>query len=415
MLQSQLFYKSKKEAPKEIEAISHQLLYRGDFISQLGSGIYNFLPLGRRVLKKIEDIIRQEMLDAGGQELLMATMHPRAVWEQTGRWNDFGSLFKVKDRHKKDFALAPTHEEVVCGIAKERISSYRDLPQALFQFQTKFRNEIRYTGGLLRTREFLMKDLYSFHADEKDFENYYQTIAKAYFKIFKRCGLEAKMVEASGEGFTSSFTHEFQVLAPVGEDVVVYCPQCDFAQNKEIAQHKAGEKCPKCQTTLRQEKGIEIGNIFPLGDKYSKAFNIVFKNEKGKEKLVIMGCYGIGLGRLMAAIIEINHDEKGIIWPKEVAPFKLHIIPAEAKNEEIRRMSEDIYRGAKNQKIEVLWDDRIDKGLGEKFVESDLLGIPYKAVVNKNSLKTGRVEFQKRGEEKLKMMSIKELLSFQYV
>lgn len=412
MLQSKLFYKTKKEAPKDAEAISHKLLSRGDFISQLGSGIYNFLPLGTIVLKNIENIIRQEMTKAGAQELLMSAMHPKSIWEKTGRWDNLNCLFKIKDRHKKDFALAPTHEEVICSIAKDRIDSYKDLPQALFQIQNKFRNEIRYTGGLLRTREFLMKDLYSFHASEEDFKNYYQEMKKVYLQIFKRCGLKAKLTEASGEGFTESFTHEFQVLTPVGEDVIICCSNCEFAKNKEIAKLGPKDVCPKCGSSLHQENGIEVGNIFPLGDKYSKPFDLFFKDETGEKKYIIMGCYGIGLGRLMATIVEVNHDDKGINWPEEIAPFKIHLIHTETEDGAIMKLTEKIYQELKEKEIRVLWDDRLNKGLGEKFVESDLIGIPYRLIVNKDSLKDGKLELKKRGEEENKIINIKELLTF---
>ncbi len=412
MLQSKLFYKTKRHAPKDIEATSHKLLYKGDFISQLGAGLYSFLPLGWRVLEKIENIIREEMVEAGGQEMLMPIMHPRAVWEKTGRWNDFGSLFKLEDRHKKEFALAPTHEEVVTAIAKDRISSYRDLPQAVFQIQTKFRNEVRYTGGLLRTREFVMKDLYSFHSNQQDFEKYYQTMIEAYLKIFHRCGLEAKITEASGEGFTDSFTHEFQALTPVGEDLVIYCPQCDFARNNEISrEHKKGSACPNCRAELEESRGIELGNIFPLGDKYSKDFNLFFKDKNGNNKPVIMGCYGIGLGRLMAAIAELCCDDKGIVWPKEVAPFGLHLIPKEPDKTQVRKKAEELYQEAQNKNIEVLYDDRADRSLGEKFIESDLLGIPLRVVVSQEALQKNQVELKKREEKGARIINIKELFN----
>ena len=413
MRQSQLFYKTKKTVPKDIKAISHQLLYRGDFIDQLGAGIYSFLPLGWAVIKNIAEIIRQEMRAIGGQELFLPTLHPKSIWQITKRWETIKPpLFKFKDSHNKEFALGPTHEEVITKLVAERVSSYKDLPLSLFQIQTKFRNEVRSTGGLLRTREFLMKDLYSFHADKKDFEDYYQKVAKAYFKIFKRCGLDAKMVEASGEGFTNSFTHEFQVFTPVGEDSILYCPKCGFARNKEIADFEAGDKCPKCGAPLELKRGVEIGNIFPLGDKYSKAFELFYKDKDGKKKPVLMGCYGIGLGRLMATIVELNNDKEGIVWPQEIAPFDIHLLPVEIENNDIKDTAESLYQIGQKAGFGVLYDDRRGKKMGEKFVEADLLGIPFRVVVSKKTLARKEVEVTMRKNKEKQLVAIEELMEF---
>ena len=413
MRQTKLFYKAKKTVPKNIEARSQQLLYRGDFIDQLGSGLYSFLPLGWSVMSNIAKIIREEMKAIGGQEVFLPSLHPKKVWQVTKRWETIRPpLFKLRDSHNKEFALGPTHEEVITQLVASRVLSYKDLPVSLFQIQNKFRNEIRYTGGLLRTREFLMKDLYSFHADQKDFEKYYQKVAKAYFSIFKRCGLEAKMVEASGEGFTNSFTHEFQVFTPVGEDTIFYCPKCGFARNKEIADYKAGDKCPKCGAKLELKRGIEIGNIFPLGDKYSKAFNLFYKDKEGNQKSVIMGCYGIGLGRLMASVVELNNDEKGIVWPSELAPFDIHLIPIEMKNKQVQETAEKIYQIGQKAGFGVLYDDRIGKKIGEKFVEADLIGIPIRIVVSKKTLEKNELEIAKRNKNKKEFLSIEKLQNF---
>jgi prolyl-tRNA synthetase len=410
MLQSKLFYRSKKEVPNDIEAISHKFLYRGDFIDQLGSGLYSFLPLGWRVHQKIAQAIREEMLAVDGQEVFLPMMHPKAVWQQTGRWDKMSPpLFKLKDSHDKEFALGSTHEEIMAKVAKDRVSSYKDLPFSLFQIQTKFRNEIRFTGGLLRTREFAMKDLYSFHSDEKEFEIYYLKVAKSYLKIFKRCGLIVKIVEASGEGFTSSFTHEFQALTPIGEDTVIYCPKCDFAQNKEIAKDKEGDKCPKCKATLKQSRGIEVGNIFPLGTKYSEPFGLSFIDKDGNKKLVIMASYGIGVGRLLATIVEANHDESGIIWPKEVAPFSVHLVPIDLKDKKIKTQSEKLYDHLQKSGVEVLYDDRTDIGPGQKLIESDLIGIPLRIVVSEKTLKNNSVEVKERSKKQVKLVKIKDL------
>ncbi len=415
MRQSQLFYKTKKQAPKDIEAISHQLLYRGDFIDQLGSGIYSFLPLGWLVHQKIAQIIREEMFNIGGQEVFLPSLHPKNIWQKSGRWETMNPpLYKLKDSHKKDFALGSTHEEVMAKIAKERVSSYKDLPFALFQIQTKFRNELRYTGGLLRTREFVMKDLYSFHADEKDFEKYYEIAAKSYLKIFKKCGLSAVRVKASGGGFTAEFTDEFQALTPVGEDTIIFCSKCGFAQNKEITKLKRGDKCPKCGAILKQEKGIEIGNIFPLGTKYSKPFDLSFIDKNGKKKLIIMASYGIGIGRLMAAIVEAHHDDRGIVWPKNVSPYLVHLLPIDMRERQIITQAEKIYRDLQKQGIEVLYDDRQDASTGEKLAESDLFGIPYRILISKKTLKKKSIELKERTKIKPRFIKINELSNFKF-
>jgi len=413
MRQSLLFCKTKKESPKTAETVSHRLLIRADFIDQLASGIYSFLPLGYKVLKKIEKIIREEMERIGGQELFLPTLQPKEIWKKTNRWEKMQPpLFKLKDRHKKEFALGPTHEEVITKLAKGRIQSYKDLPILLFQIQNKFRNELRFTGGLLRTREFLMKDLYSFHKDEKESENYFKKVLRAYDKIFRRCGLKTIKSEASGEAFTEkgARTYEFQVQTEVGEDRIMFCKKCKFARSPEIAKAKDEGLCPNCKRKLEKINTIEIGHCFNLGKKYSKAFNLYFVDGDGKRKLVTMGCYGIGLGRLMASIVEVHHDEKGISWPIGVAPFQVHLIPLLGKkvNSQVKRL----YRDFQAKGIEVLFDDRADITPGEKFADADLIGIPFRIVVSEKTLKRNSIEVKKRSEEKTKLIRIKQLPRF---
>ena len=431
MLQSQLFYKTKKEAPKEAKIISHKLLLRAGFISQLATGVYNFLPLGWRVHKKIEDIIREEIEKIGGQEIFLPTLQPKEIWQKTNRWEKMAPpLFKLKDIHKKEFALGPTHEEVITQLAKLKIQSYKDLPFYLFQIQSKFRNEMRATGGLLRVREFIMKDLYSFHSSEKDFENYFEKIANSYEKIFKRCGLLTIKSEAAGGSFTEAGakTYEFQVPAESGEDKILFCQKCKFAINLETAKIK--NVCPKCKAKLKKINTIEVGHIFDLGTKYSEAFQLYFVDETGVKKPVIMGCYGIGLGRLMATVVEVYHDERGIIWPKAVAPFLVHLIqiPSPARSrakvkkrtkfsspedtKKVKENSEKLYQSLQKAKIEVLYDDREDKTAGEKLVESDLIGIPLRIVVSERTLVKNCVEVKKRNEKKVKLVKIKQLPRF---
>lgn len=412
MRQSQLFYKSEKIIYQEKEALSFDFLTKGGFIDRLSSGIYSLLPLGFLVHKKIEKIIRQEMNSVGAQEVFLPALQPKEIWEKTGRWNSIDPpLFKVEDRHKKNFALGSTHEEVITSLAKKKIISYRDLPFALFQIQTKFRNEMRFFGGLLRAREFVMKDLYSFHADEKDFWQYYQKITDAYFNIFQKCGLKILMAEASGQGFTNSVTHEFQAITPSGEDRIIFCPSCHFAQNKEIAKNREGEKCPRCDSFLKEERGVEVGNIFPLGDKYSKDFNLYFVDKANQKKMVIMGCYGIGLGRLMATAVEINHDKKGIIWPEEIAPYRIHLLAIENKDIEVEKLAEKTYKNLQDCGIEVLYDDRKQISPGEKFSEADLIGIPMRMLISKKLASIDSVEIKKRDDEKKEIIKSKNIIS----
>lgn len=412
MRQSQLFCKTKKEAPREAETISHRLLARGDFIEQVGSGIYVFLPLGLRVQKKVASIIREEMENIGAQELLMPALQIRNLWEKTGRWNKMDPpLFKLRDRHQKEMALGSTHEEVVAFVTGKRIKNYNDLPLALFQIQNKFRNEMRASGGLLRTREFLMKDLYSFHVEQKDFVEYYELLKKVYQRIFKRCGLEPIITEASGAGFTKEYTHEFQVITEAGEDTIIFCPKKHFSQNKEIAKIGVGDKCSRCGSILKSARAVEAGNIFPLGEKYSKDLGVFFIDRNGKKKPVIMGCYGIGVDRVIATIVEVHHDEKGIIWPKEVAPFQVHLIQIE-NSSKIKKTAEKLHQDLQQKGIEVLYDDRIDKTPGEKFAEADLIGIPYRVVVSEKTLKKDSVEVKKRDEKQAKLVKITNLKKF---
>lgn len=409
MRQSQLFLRTKKEATKEAVAASHQYLLRGDFIEQTISGVYRFLPLGFRVLKNIEEIIRQEMLKLGAQELLLPALQDKSLWLETNRWETIDPpLFKFKDRHEKDLALGPTDEEEIVDIVRKRIKSYQDLPFSLFQIQDKFRNEMRSQGGLLRTREFLMKDLYSFHTDEKDALNFYEKVRKAYFNIFKRCGLAAICVEASSGTIGGELSNEFMVLSESGEDKVLICEKCGYGANVE----KVGEikKCPKCECDLIQKTAIEIGHIFYLGTKYSKVMGANFQDKEGKIKPILMGCYGIGLPRLMATIVEISHDENGTIWPKEVAPFDFHLIQIDDK-QKVKKASEDIYNNLEKEGIKILYDDR-EKSAGEKFVDSDLIGIPQRLVVSEKTLEKDSIEIKKRGEKTTKLVKIKSLHSY---
>ncbi len=405
MLQSQLFTKTKREPPKDEKAINARLLIRAGFIDKLMAGVYSFLPLGFRVLKKIEDITREEMKNVGGQEILMPTLHPKSNWEQTGRWNSYDSLFKFRSYYSKnDLALGPTHEEIISPLVKKFVSSYKDLPFYVFQIQNKFRDETRVKSGLLRTREFLMKDLYSFHRDENDLDRYYDGIKAVYQRIFNKMGIGhlTYLTFASGGTF-SKYSHEFQTLTSAGEDKIYICEKCKVAVNDEIISEQ--NCCPECgNKKLKAEKAIEVGNIFKLKTKFSTPFNLKYKDKEGKEKDIIVGCYGIGLTRLLGAIVEVFHDNQGIIWPESIAPFKIHLIDLGKEAQ-----SQKIYQSLQKVGIEVLYDNRKESSAGEKFADADLVGIPWRAIVSEKT--DNRIELKKRNEKKTNLVNEKELLS----
>jgi len=403
MRQSNLFTKTKKETPKDEVSKNAKLLIQAGYINKEMAGVYSFLPLGLRVIKKIEDIIRKEMNALGGQELLMSSLHPKENWEKTGRWETLDILYKVTDSLEKESALGPTHEEIVVPLVKSFISSYRDLPFSVYHFQNKFRMEIRAKSGILRGREFLMKDLYSFHSDKKDFEKFYKKATKAYLNIFDKMGLGGLtyLTFASGGTF-SKFSHEFQTISPAGEDIIYICKKCSVAINKEIIEEQ--KICPECEgDEFREEKAIEVGNIFDLKTKFSKSFGLEYKDKEGKRQDVLMGCYGIGIGRVMGTIVEVLSDEKGIIWPEVIAPFQIHLLSL-GQDEK----ADEIYEKLTETGKEVLYDDR-DVSAGEKFADADLIGIPQRIVVSEKSLKNGGVELKKRTEKVEKIVSVEEL------
>jgi len=409
MKYGKLFGKTLREAPKEAESISHKLLARAGFIDQLAAGIYTFLPLGWRTHQKIAEIIREEMDALGGQEFSMPVLSPKALWQETGRWQTIDPpLFITRDRHDKEYALGPTHEEVITDLARRFVKSYKDLPFAAYQIQDKFRNELRSTGGLLRTREFFMKDLYSFHADEKDFQAYFKKAIAAYLKIFSRAGLKVLVSQASGGSIGGDITYEFQVPAKVGEDIVFFCESCGFAINKQFAEEKGVKgTCPECKKKLSETRAIEAGQVFSLGTKYSKSMGARFVDKDGKEKPIIMGCYGIGVGRLMAAIVEVHHDEKGIVWPDQVAPYQVHLIGI-GDQKSVTNQAEEIYEKLQKKGVEVLFDDR-DESPGVKLADADLIGIPERWVVSEKTLEKDSVEVKKRSEKATGLVKISNL------
>jgi len=409
MRESQLHLKTRKENPQGETSLNASLLIRAGFIEKLTAGVYNFLPLGLRVLNKVEAIVREEMQKLGAEEILLAALHPKKNWQVTKRWQEFDALFKVKSRFGQEYALGPTHEEIVTPLAKKLISSYRDLPLALFQIQTKFRDEPRPRSGLLRGKEFIMNDLYSFHSQEKDLDVYYEKVKKSYQRIFKKCGLETVITEASGGTF-SRFSHEFQVISPQGEDTIYYCPHCGFARNKEII--GSLKKCPHCSHPLQKVRGIEVGNIFKLKDKYSRPFNLQFLGKDGKKHYVLMGCYGIGITRLVGVIPEIHHDSAGIIWPPEVAPYLFHLLPLttgdKKKDKIIKQQANLLYQKMQKEGREVLYDDRKNISNGEKLVEADLIGLPYRIVISGKTIEGKRMEIKLRKSKEKKIRKISD-------
>ena len=413
MRQSKLFGQTLRENPKDETSVNARLLERGGFVYKNSAGVYSYLPLGWRVLGKIADIIRKEMNAIGGQEMFMPALVEKKYLDATGRW-DVPVGFEVKGKNEKtaDFVLGWTHEEVLTAIAKRYISSYKDLPFGAYQIQTKFRNEPRAKSGLLRGREFMMKDLYSFHSSEEDFKNYYAIVKEAYFKIFEQCGLKSFYTVAAGGNFTSSNTHEFQVLSQVGEDKILLCLKCEYAENKEISKLGDGDKCPKCGGKIKIENAIEVGNIFPLGEKYSSAFNLQFIDSRGKKENVVMGSYGIGLGRVIGTAVEVYHDDQGIIWPKNIAPFQIHLIELSAKdNLAVKKQAEKIYEIFADKGVEILYDDRADKTAGEKFADADLIGIPLRIVISAKTLENNSIELKKRNKKAVKLIKISDVES----
>ncbi|MEK7092702.1 MAG: aminoacyl--tRNA ligase-related protein, partial [Patescibacteria group bacterium] len=315
MRYSKLFGKTIKTEPKDSVAINAKLLTKSGFIDQLMSGSYTLMPLGICVIKKIEQIIREEIDGTGAQEVLMPLLHPKEVWNETGRWESAKEVMYQFEKNEKEYALSFTHEEIVLDLIRKHAFTYRDFPIKMYHFSTKFRNELRAKSGILRGREFLMKDLYSAHTTAEDLDTYYWEVAGAYKKVFKRLGIDIKVVEAAGGVFTDNKTHEFQVINDAGEDTIYYCNACDVAQNKEIIEENS-TSCPKCQVTMQEAKSIELGNIFKFGTSYSEKMNVAFMDNEGNKKYAFFGSYGIGLTRLMGALVELFHDEKGIVWPK---------------------------------------------------------------------------------------------------
>ena len=411
MKYSQVFVNTLRADPQGETSANAKLLARAGFADKLMAGSYTFLPLGFRVKEKIEQICREEMNAIGSQEILMPLLHPREVWDETGRWNDRGVqaiMYQFKTLEGKEYGLSFTHEEVFLDLARKNTLSYKNLPVRLYHFSTKFRNEARARSGLLRGREFIMKDLYSLHATQECLDNFYWQVKDAYLKIFERCGLDkVKVVEAAGGVFTSGRTHEFQLLHPVGEDTVYYCAKCDWAQNKEIYVHRVGGQCPQCSGRVEEASAIEVGNIFRFGTVYSEKMKVMFKDKDGSAKPAYLGSYGIGVSRLVGAIAEVFNDEAGLIWPASVAPFKAHLV---SLGEKSAALAEKIYKKLVQAGVEVFWDDR-DESAGIKLADADLIGLPYRLVVSDKTLVKDSVEVKPRASKKMELVKLDKIVS----
>ena len=395
-----------KDTPSDAELISHRLMLRSGLIKKLASGLFTWMPLGLRVIRKIEEIVRRELDSSGAYELLMPAVQPSELWKETGRWEEYGNLLlRIQDRHERFFCFGPTHEEVITDIVRKEITSYKQLPVNFYQIQTKFRDEIRPRYGVMRAREFLMKDAYSFHLDQKSLEDEYENMGNAYNNIFSNLGLNFRKVTANSGEIGGSMSHEYHVLADSGEDEIAYCDEEDFAANVEMIESKKAPDGGK----LSFARGIEVGHIFQLGDKYSKSMGLTVLNKEGKSVSPMMGCYGIGISRIVAASIEQNHDDKGIIWPGEIAPFEIIIIVLNDKSSDLTEKGQELYNSIKAIGKEVVIDDR-DERAGVKFAEADLIGIPQQIVLSKRGIDQGTIELVDRRSGVKEDLSIEDLI-----
>jgi prolyl-tRNA synthetase len=414
MRQSKLFTKTRKEAPADEVSKNAEFLTRAGFIHKEMAGVYTYLPLGLRVIEKIKNIVREEMNKVDGQEVAMTTLQPRDIWEKTDRWSDdkVDNWFKTKLKNGEELGVGLTHEEPVVDVLSQYVSSYRDLPVSIYQIQTKFRNELRAKSGLLRGREFLMKDMYSFARNEEEHNAIYEKVASAYMQVYKRLGLGHLTYRTYADGgiFTKKFSDEFQTLSAIGEDTIYLDEEKNIAVNKEIYTDENLLKLGLDKNKLVEKRAIEVGNIFPLESKYTDALDAYYTDEEGNKKSIIGGCYGIGISRIMGVLTEIFSDDKGIIWPENVAPFKVHLLVL-GENESVRKEADFVYEKLTKNNIEVLFDDREGLSAGEKFADSDLIGIPYRVVVSERSMKESGVELKKRTEEKGSVVPLDELLN----
>ncbi|MGB1530429.1 MAG: proline--tRNA ligase [Gammaproteobacteria bacterium] len=404
MFWSKIFLPTLKDSPQDAEIISHKLMLRSGMIRRVTSGIYTWLPLGLRVLRKVENIVREEMNASGAQEVLMPMVQPRELWEETNRWKKMGpELLRIQDRHERDFCLGPTHEEVITDLIRNNIKSYKELPLNLYQIQTKFRDEVRPRYGVMRGREFLMKDSYSFNLNEESLAESYLLMKNTYKKIIDRLGLKFKIVKADSGAIGGDVSEEFHILAENGEDTIAVSDSSDFAINTELLLKEGedlnslqGKPSPDGEGVIEIKKGIEIGHIFQLGRVYADAMNANVLDQEGKATSLFMGCYGIGVSRLVAAAIEQNNDDKGIIWPDSIAPYEVNIVAIGFdKNEEIAKAAIDLYNQLLSMGYEAMLDDRKD-GYGTKMKDAELIGVPINVIIGKQYLQNNEIELKHR-------------------
>ena len=404
MFWSKVFLPTLKDTPQDAEVISHQLMLRAGMIRRVTSGIYTWLPIGLKVLRKVENIVREEMDASGAQEVLMPMVQPKELWEETQRWEKMGpELLRIQDRHERDFCLGPTHEEVITDLIRNNVKSYKELPLNLYQIQTKFRDEVRPRYGVMRGREFLMKDSYSFNLDEDSLNESYVLMKEAYKKILDRLGLQFKIVKADSGAIGGDTSEEFHVLAENGEDTIAISDSSDFAINTELLLEEGenieslqGKPSPDGEGIIEIKKGIEVGHIFQLGKVYTDAMKANVLDNEGKAQNLYMGCYGIGVSRLVAAAIEQNNDDKGIIWPEAMTPFEVNIIAIGFdKDEKIAKASTDLYSKLSSMGYEVMLDDRKD-GYGTKMKDAELIGVPINVIIGKQYLQNGEIELKHR-------------------
>jgi prolyl-tRNA synthetase len=407
MKQSLLFTKTRKDAPKDEISKNAQLLIRAGFIHKEMAGVYSFLPLGLRVMNKIVNIIREEMNAIGGQEVHLTALQDKKVWDTTGRWDDsvVDIWFKTKLKNDTELGLGFTHEEALTQLMKEYVNSFRDLPLSVYQFQTKFRNETRAKSGIMRGREFLMKDLYSFNKNIEEHNDFYEKAKQSYIKIFNRLGLGDRtyVTFASGGSF-SKYSHEFQTLTEAGEDTILVDEKNKIAINKEVLNEEVLKDLGTSRDNLVERKSVEVGNIFSLGTRFSDAFNLKYMDENNESKPVIMGSYGIGPGRVMGTVAEVLSDKDGLVWPQSIAPFDYHLISIG----NIADKADKIYNDLNKNGVEILYDDR-DIRAGEKFADSDLIGIPFRIIISDKTLQSNSVELKERSTGKIEMIEIPKL------
>lgn len=412
MRQSQLFTKTRREVPADEVSKNARLLIRGGYIYKEMAGAYAFLPLGLRVLNKVIDIIREEMNAIGGQELLMTSLQSKEVWEKTNRWSDevVDNWFKTRLKNETEVGLAFTHEEPLTNMMREHLRSFRDLPFSVYQFQTKFRNETRAKSGILRGREFIMKDLYSFSRNQEEHDVFYEKVKHAYSNIFQRVGLgERTYITFASGGTFSKYSHEFQTETEAGEDIIYVDPSRRIAVNREVLTDEVLADLGLRREALVEKKAVEVGNIFSLGTRFSNAFGLTYLDEEGKSTPVFMGSYGIGPARVMGTVVETLADEKGIVWPESIAPAKFHLLNLTPESSSVNTAAERLYEELLADGRDVIYDDRVGVSAGEKFADSDLLGIPWRIVISKKTIAEGKFEVKRRTEPSARLVTKEEV------